>query len=67
MKENVGSTDRAVRAVVGPALLALGYTRWGARQGRLAGIAAMLAGLAVVESAITRTCPLNAALGIDTR
>jgi len=67
MKENVGSADRMVRSLVGPGLMALGYSRLGGRQGRMAGIAAMVAGALVVESAITRVCPLNAALGIDTR
>jgi uncharacterized membrane protein len=67
MKENVGTTDRVVRSVLGPALLVLGYRRLGARRGRLAGLATMIAGTLVIESAVTRVCPLNAALGIDTR
>jgi hypothetical protein len=67
MKENVGPEDRAVRMLVGPALMALGMTRLGAREGRTAGIAAMIGGALVIESAITRVCPLNALLGIDTR
>jgi uncharacterized membrane protein len=67
MKENVGTTDRVVRSVLGPALLVLGYRRLGARRGRLAGLATMIAGTLVIESAVTRVCPLHAALGIDTR
>jgi hypothetical protein len=67
MKENVGPEDRAVRMLVGPALMALGYTRLGGRAGELAGLAAMIGGALVIESAITRVCPLNALLGIDTR
>jgi uncharacterized membrane protein len=67
MKENVGDTDRALRGIVGPAMMALGFSRWGAKRGRLLGLAAMVAGALVVESAITRVCPLNRALGIDTR
>lgn len=66
MRENVGGADRAVRAVAGPALMALGYARWGGEQGRLPGLLAMLGGALVTETAITRVCPLNEALGVDT-
>jgi hypothetical protein len=67
MKENVGRIDRIARAVLGPALFTLGYTRLGGHAGRPAGLAAMLTGFAIVDSAITRVCPLNVLLGIDTR
>jgi hypothetical protein len=67
MRENVGPEDRAVRMLVGPALMALGFTRLGGRDGELAGLATMIGGALVIESAITRVCPLNALLGIDTR
>jgi hypothetical protein len=67
MKENVGTADRAVRAVLGPALMLGGYTRLGGRDGAPAGLAMMFAGLLVIESAITRVCPVSAALGVDTR
>jgi hypothetical protein len=67
MEENVGTTDRMLRAVAGPALIAIGYSKFDGRHGRAAGLAAMIAGALVIESAITRVCPLNAALGIDTR
>ena len=67
MKENVGRTDQIARSIIGPALLAVGVTRWGGRRGELAGLAAMIAGALVIESAVTRTCPLNALLGVDTR
>jgi hypothetical protein len=67
MKENVGTRDRIFRSAVGPALMALGYTRLGGRAGRLAGLATMVAGVLTIESAITRVCPANAMLGIDTR
>ncbi len=66
MKENVGHTDRALRSVAGPALLALGLTSLGARRGRLAGLLALIGGALITETAITRVCPLNEALGIDT-
>lgn len=67
MKENVGTTDQILRGLVGPTLMALGYTRLGGYKGRAAGLAALVGGALVIESAITRTCPLNALLGIDTR
>jgi hypothetical protein len=67
MKENVGRTDQLLRAAAGPALMLLGYTRLEGRRGRALGLAALVGGALVVESAITRTCPLNALLGLDTR
>jgi hypothetical protein len=66
MKQNVGPEDQALRAAVGPTLMWLGYSRLGGRQGHAAGLAMMIAGALVIESAITRVCPLNALLGIDT-
>lgn len=66
MRENVGGADRALRAVAGPALLALGYGRWGGGGGRLTGLLAMLGGALITETAITRVCPLNEAMGVDT-
>ena len=66
MRENVGGADRALRAVAGPALLALGYARLGGGSGRLPGLLAMLGGALITETAITRVCPLNEAMGIDT-
>jgi hypothetical protein len=67
MKENVGRIDRIGRAVIGPALMALGYTRLRGRDGETAGLAAMIVGAMLIDSAITRVCPGNALLGIDTR
>ena len=66
MKENVGRTDQALRSIAGPVLLAVGYTWLGGRRGRTSGLLAMVSGALILESAITRTCPLNALLGIDT-
>jgi uncharacterized membrane protein len=65
MRENVGRVDRLIRAVVGPALTALGIAQLDDR--RLLGVAGVILGAMVAESAITRVCPLHAALGIDTR
>jgi uncharacterized membrane protein len=66
MKENVGPADRAIRSVAGPALVLLAVTRLGATRGRLAGLGALIAGVLIAESALTKTCPLNAALGVET-
>lgn len=67
MKENVGKVDRIGRSVIGPALMGFGAIRWGGNRGEPAGLVAMVAGALIVESAITRVCPINAALGLDTR
>jgi hypothetical protein len=67
MKENVGSLDRTSRSIIGPLLIFLGYSRLGGRRGEPLGLLAMAAGLATIESAITRVCPLNRLLGIDSR
>lgn len=67
MKENVGGADQILRTVAGPALIATGLLRLGATRGRTSGLLAIVTGALVLESAITRTCPVNAALGIDTR
>jgi 6-phosphogluconate dehydrogenase len=66
MKENVGGWDRVGRAMVGPALLGLGYGVLGGRRGALGGIAAMIGGALVTETALTRVCPVNEWLGVDT-
>ena len=65
MKENVGGADRVARAVAGPVLLALGYARLGGDRGSLPGLLAMLGGAFLVETAITRVCPVNEVVGVD--
>lgn len=58
LKQNVGATDRAIRAIAGVLLLALVFvgprTPWG------------WLGLVPLATAIFGTCPLYALLGIDT-
>lgn len=74
MKENVGNTDRLIRVAVATALGAAGV-RWLQKNKKrrkngktLAPAAAFLAGsAALLESAVTRVCPVNGLLGIDTR
>ena len=66
MKENVGGADRIVRAVAAPVLIALGYTRLGGNRGALPGVLAIVTGALLAETAITRVCPMNELLGIDT-
>lgn len=65
MKENVGGVELGVRAVAGPALLLAGLTVLGARHGRPAGLAALIWGALVTETAMTRTCSVNGLLGRD--
>jgi hypothetical protein len=65
MKENVGHADRMVRLVLGPALMGIGVGMMG--RGGLTGVVTLVAGVLVLESGITRTCPLNHLAGIDTR
>lgn len=65
MRENVGRTDRTVRSIVGPGLIAMGLGQL--IRGKWRGLGTVVAGALVVESAVTRVCPLNATLGLDTR
>jgi hypothetical protein len=67
MHENVGTMDRTARFVAGPLLMGLGATALGGRRGRTSGLVALVAGALVLESAVTRVCPLNRLLGLDTR
>lgn len=66
MEENVGGADRAFRFLSGPALIGIGYGVLGGRRGSTAGLITMLAGVLTLESAITRVCPANDLLGLDT-
>lgn len=66
MKENVGKNDRMIRSFIGPALMGIGYTALGGRKGKLAGLAVIITGVVLLESAITKVCPVNDMLGIQT-
>lgn len=65
MQENVGDTDRLLRIGIGASLATLGVLRL--RSGRLGPALLFASGALLLESAITRVCPLNSLLGIDTR
>lgn len=67
MKENVGTEDQILRSFAGTALLNTGYNRLGGKNGKLPGLGVMILGALLLESAITKVCPLNAALGINTK
>lgn len=67
MKENVGKKDRLIRSITGPALVGIGYLALGGDRGRIPGLVAMGVGLLISESAVTKVCPVNALLGLDTR
>ena len=66
MQENVGQIDRWVRFALGGALV-LGGLRALTRRRTFGGALALTGGALVLESAITRVCPVNALLGVDTR
>ncbi|HYP74341.1 MAG TPA: DUF2892 domain-containing protein [Polyangiaceae bacterium] len=65
MQENVGDRDRVLRFGVGGALLIAGLL--GLRRGRLGPALLFASGAMVLESAVTRVCPVNSLLGVDTR
>ena len=64
--KNVGTLDRAVRALLGAGLLACSVRRIARSQGKTLGIAGALIGATLLFTASTRSCPIYAALGIDT-
>lgn len=66
MHVNVGHNEQIARGIFGPALLIAGYEWLGGKVGKVGGILAMIGGAVVTGTAITRTCPMNALLGIDT-
>lgn len=67
MEENVGKKDRMIRSIVGPALITFGYAVLGGKKGHIGGLASIIAGTLITESAITKVCPVNEFFGIDTR
>lgn len=67
MKENVGRTDRIARSIIGPGLMMVGISWLSGSSRNWPGIAALVGGTLILESAVTRVCPVNALLGLDTR
>jgi len=65
MQENVGNTDRLLRIGIGASLAMAGLLRL--RRGRLGPTLLFASGALLLESAITRVCPINSLLGIDAR
>ncbi len=63
MQKNVGSIDRAIRALVGIGLLAVFFL--GIVQGTL-GIVALVAGVVMLGTAVIGWCPPYSLLGINT-
>lgn len=63
---NVGTADRAVRALLGVALVVLGGWVWDGFQGAIGGIVALVVGVVLVLTAITGFCPLYRLLGVRT-
>ena len=63
MKPNVGTIDRAIRAIVGIAALAAWY--FGMVEGSL-GIVALVVGVMLIGTAVIRWCPPYALLGLNT-
>lgn len=66
MRENVGQIDRTARSVIGAALIARGIIQL-IRGKELRGLLRLVGGSLLIETAMTRVCPLNATFGIDTR
>ena len=67
MKENVGKQDQLIRGIAGPAIMGIGYFILGGNKGRLEGLASIVVGTLIAESAITKVCPVNEFFGLDTR
>jgi hypothetical protein len=63
---NEGRADRIARAVAGAGLLACSVRSLTRSQGRTLGIVGALVGATLLLTAAAGTCPIYAALGIDT-
>jgi hypothetical protein len=66
MHQNVGRTDRLVRIGLGSVLTLAGLRSLRRGRARVAPAALIGSGALLLETAVTRVCPLNALLGIDT-
>jgi uncharacterized membrane protein len=66
LEKNEGRADRIARAVVGTGVLACSVRRMGRSHGNVLAIAGAIAGATLLFAAATGSCPIYAALGIDT-
>lgn len=73
MEKNVGGYDRLARLVVGPVLIVVAVAAIGGvvtiasgTTGAVIVALALLVGAVLTVTAVTRTCPLNSLLGINT-
>ncbi|ELY72276.1 YgaP family membrane protein [Natrinema pallidum] len=73
MQKNVGGFDRGARIVVGPLLVLIGIAVLEGVLSLTAGafglalaVIALVSGAVLTTTAVTRKCPMNARLGIDT-
>lgn len=62
----MGGPERALRAMIGPALVTWGWIVLGPARHRSGPVALMMTGVLVTETAVTKVCPVSAAFGIDT-
>jgi|GEM_PF-3432922 len=67
MKENVGGMDQTIRGIFGPLLVMTSYSRLKSGKGGLLSGLGMILGTALTETAMTRVCPLNKLMGMDSR
>lgn len=66
MKTNVGTVDRAIRALLGLALAIIGMWPLGGMQNSVLGLAVALVGVAVLFTAASGFCLIYRLLGIST-
>lgn len=66
LKKNVGSVDSAIRLAVGIVALSAGVFLFGALQGSIVGLAAVVFGLIGVVTGATRRCPTYVLFGVHT-
>lgn len=66
MRRNEGFWDRAIRVIVGVALLAWATLKLGALAGGGWGLLVGVAGLVLLATGLAGSCPLYALLGIRT-
>lgn len=66
MKQNVGTIERVIRAIVGIVALVAAFTTWNVMAGATLGIVAAVVGVVMLGTAAIGWCPPYAMLGIST-